>query len=181
MCRCAQIRRLHFQTLSNTCSHVRCGMRAAVKTKNIFSPALQTSRPTWRRQLRIECGTHPGVRDNLCTHRSCCWCPRRSSVNASITSGARGVSTRAATRRRLRFGFASSWQLRRLSPKRVGLLVEPCSRTCKRRATRSFIDYVASGIMRPNTPQDVPATDGLMLDLVRRHWDFSSEERFALS
>ena len=35
--------------------------------------------------------------------------------------------------------------------------------------------------MRLNTPEDALATDGLMLDLVRRHLDSSSEERLRWS
>ena len=35
--------------------------------------------------------------------------------------------------------------------------------------------------MRLNTPQEVPATSGLMVDIVSRHLDFSSEERIRRS
>ena len=40
---------------------------------------------------------------------------------------------------------------------------------------------VASRNMRLNTPQEVPATSGLMVDIVSRHLDFSSEERIRRS
>ena len=134
--------------------------------KNVFTPAPHTS--STRNLL--------GQIDNLCTLRAFCWCPRRS-VNAFIRSVARGGSTRAATGRRLCFGSVSR---RFLSPEWVRSLRLAAARASEGQLW-GFIDYVASRIMRLNTPQDVPSTNSMMLDLVRTHWGFSSEERFGWS